>query len=778
MAMKADLEAREADCVSLQDYTDLAREALQDPKDPEYASHLLGQAEMQCQFPADYIQVAEVAIAAEDREMVESLYQQAEEFCMEGKEFAELANSLAAHTDRKDKARELLERAVKASSKPEEVLTYAGYAKSALADSALAASLMSGLGEQLKSLDDYKALAAKVLAEQQDTDAARMLYQQAAKLGEGPAGAVEFATGLVELFDDKAGAAELLSGVEGECMFPGQFVALAEGFKTLLDDSDKTAALLEQGKEFAMSGEENLDLANGYARLLGDQQTALELYRQALNDFASKDELIRLAGDMAGNLDDKSQAVLAYEKAEGKISDPNDLAALAKAVTGALGDKVLAAGIFARAVEKIDQPNELLRLGNEIQETLSDKAQAGAVYRKALEAASEYPQLQRLLDLLGSGFDDAELAQAAIAKSLEVCDNTTALLDAAQRSEKLGAEKTVTARALDLAEEAVNSLDEMRKLNETVGSLAGDDQQRLDRVKAKLEKREASQAKYVAFQDRENKISRYNEFIALAEAVKEELDDPFYASQLLEKAEETLTAQGFNLQQYQALTRAVDRLTGNADWVGRLLDSSAEKVGFFAQVRALGQMAARELHDKEFGKQWAQALYRRWEERLLGADNISAHELSKLARAAGDDLGDREWALALLDKAAEKASTPLDLAWLGHYARAWDEAGRADGYLRGAAAKCANAEQFNQLARQMKGFNESGDLLRELYGAGEKALNEPLAKLRWAEGIMREFGDLDWAQRVYDDLQADFAQPDKRSVYDYSRQTWLKKRAG
>jgi len=78
----------------------------------------------------------------------------------------------------------------------------------------------------------------------------------------------------------------------------------------------------------------------------------------------------------------------------------------------------------------------------------------------------------------------------------------------------------------------------------------------------------------------------------------------------------------------------------------------------------------------------------------------------------------------------------------------------------------------------MKAFNEPGDLLRELYGAGEKALSEPLAKLRWAEGIMREFGDFDWAQRVFDDLQAVFAHADQRSVYDYSRQAWLKKRPG
>ena len=778
MATKADLEAREAECDSLQDYTELAAEALQDPQDAEYARHLLGQAEMQCQFPADYIRVAERAIAAGDEGMAERLYEQAEEFCMEGGEFAEVASSLATHTDRKDKARELLQKAVESTKKPEEILAYAGHAKRALADDELAASLLSGLKDQLKSVDDFKALAAKVLGEQKDLAAARMLYEQAADVGEGPAGKVEFASGLVELFDDKTAAADLLSGVEGECMFPGQFVALAEGFKRLLDDNEKTAALLEQGKEFAMSGDENLDLANGYARLLSDQETALTLYHQALGDFSTKDDLIRLADAMADNLADKSGAAQAYEKAEGKITDPNDLPALARAVMQALGDKELAAGIFARAVDRIEQPNDLLRLGNEIQETLSDKAQAGAVYRKALDAASEYPQLQRLLDVLASGFDDPELAQAAIAKSLEVCDDSAALLDAAERGKKLGADGLVTAKALDMAEDAVNSLDEMRRLNDTVARLAGDDTKRLQRVAAKLEKREASQAKYVAFQDREKRSSRYNQFIALADAVKEELDDPFYAAQLLEKAEETLASQGFNLQQYQTLTRAVDRLTGDADWVKRLLDASAEKVGFFAQVRALGQMAARDLNDRSFGVQWARDLYQQWEQKLVGADKVSPHELSKLARAAADDLGDQEWALGLLDKAADTASAPRDLAWLGHYARSWGEAGRADGYLRSAAAKCVNAEQFTQLARQLKGFNESEELSRELYGLGEDSLNEPLAKLRWAEGIVREFGDREWAKRVFDGLEGEFARPDQRPIYDYSRQAWLKKKTG
>ena len=93
MATKADLAAREAECTSVQDYAELAKEALEVPVDPEYARHLLQQGEMQCQFPADYIRMAEVAVSAADSELADGLYEQAEEFCMEGKEFAEVANS-------------------------------------------------------------------------------------------------------------------------------------------------------------------------------------------------------------------------------------------------------------------------------------------------------------------------------------------------------------------------------------------------------------------------------------------------------------------------------------------------------------------------------------------------------------------------------------------------------------------------------------------------------------------------------------------------------------
>ena len=74
--------------------------------------------------------------------------------------------------------------------------------------------------------------------------------------------------------------------------------------------------------------------------------------------------------------------------------------------------------------------------------------------------------------------------------------------------------------------------------------------------------------------------------------------------------------------------------------------------------------------------------------------------------------------------------------------------------------------------RQLRDFGEPIELARKLYDRGEQQLRDPAARLRWAEGIVREFGDVEWAGRVYEELVNAF-EAGQRSVYDYSRETWL-----
>jgi hypothetical protein len=773
MALKTDIEMREAECATPQDYANLAREALAEPVDGDYAKHLLQEGEMQCQFPADYISIAEVMLAAGDREYADTLFQQAEEFCMENNEFAELACSLAKHTDQQEKARELLHKALAGASKPEEVMTYAGYAKSAFDDDDLAVSLISKVKDKLKDLEDYKRLTQALIDENQDKETARMLYQQAAELGSDIADRIAYAKGVMELFGDTAEVEERLASIEEDCMFPGQFVALAKGYKSLLKRDDKVAELLERGKEFAMSGEENHDLANGFARLMGDHESASGLYTQALNDFSAKDDLIRLASDIQANLKDNSLAAQAYEKAESKISSAKELAELAKMVHDSLGDKTFATAIFDRAAEKFDQPNDLFNLGGDIYATLADHARSGAIYRRVLQGAADYPPLQKLLDVVAAGFDDSSLAADTVQKVLDISDDTQTLLDLAARADKVLGDSQRTRGILDRAEESVNSLDEMRKVVSLVKQLAADDEQRVQRVEAKLEKREASQAMYTAFQAREKQLTRSDEFIALSAAVAEELEDSFYAGQLLSKAQEILDAGAFELSSYLGLAKAVNRLTKDLDWVRRLLDACADQVMHFSQARLLGQTAAFELADKDFGSDWTKAFYKQWEERLLSRQTVPSSELGKLARAVRSDLRDEPWALELLDKARQLAGSPLDLAWLGHFARAWGETERADTIYREAAAKCEKAEEFGQIVRQLKSFQETQELQKELYAKGELVLTDKFAKLRWAEGIVREFGDRQWAGRIYEQLRSLFEGGEHDSIYKYSCRCWL-----
>ena len=111
MATKDSLEPREADCKSAADYLALAAEALAEPADSEYAKDLLEKAELECQFPSEYVAVAEAAAGAELADYAKEIYEQAEEACFEAGEFAELGHSIATTIGDKEKAREMIEKA-------------------------------------------------------------------------------------------------------------------------------------------------------------------------------------------------------------------------------------------------------------------------------------------------------------------------------------------------------------------------------------------------------------------------------------------------------------------------------------------------------------------------------------------------------------------------------------------------------------------------------------------------------------------------------------------
>jgi len=86
----------------------------------------------------------------------------------------------------------------------------------------------------------------------------------------------------------------------------------------------------------------------------------------------------------------------------------------------------------------------------------------------------------------------------------------------------------------------------MKSVVEQVKQHFTEDGDWIARVEEKLEKRQANQAKYNIFQDKEKNATTVLNFTFIADQVMKELDDKFYAKKLLVTAEE-LYQEGGNL---------------------------------------------------------------------------------------------------------------------------------------------------------------------------------------------------------------------------------------
>lgn len=776
MATREELESKSANCTDGAEYAALAMEALQDPKDEDYAKELMEQGEMSSSFPVHYVKLAEVAAILGDKDKAATLLEEAEGMCFEAKEKVDVGFGFAMYLDDKERGRSLIEEAMADTTDASELMSLAGKIQEGLGDEVLANSIFDKLTANCKTVEDYKNLA-KGIKDSGDESTAKIIFEKASALADGPEGAVELASGVVEMFDDKEKASALLSAVEGDCMFPGQFVALAGGFQKLLGDKDKAKELLEQGKEFAMSGEENLDLAEGYAALLDDKDTAASLYESALGDFTNKDDILKLAGSVSKHLEDKSIAGAAYSKVEDKLSTIADFNMLAQAVNDDLGDKEAVAAIYDRSAERLTKPADLVVLANEVAKNIDDSDKLSSIYQKALDNSENVVDTGKLLAAFNAASNvDTAIVGSTLNKALSLSEDASQMLDVAKNANTLLADdKTILIEALDKAEENVSTLDEMRQLNKAVKDYTADDEERASRVAEKLEKREASQTRYVEFQNKEKTLKRSNEFIQLASEVVEELDDVAYGAQLLGAAQEKLNEVGsYSQSKTMPLIVAVSNLIKDQDWTVKLLDEAKDNAGTFTLVRELGALATTQLSDKDAGKAWAEGLYGGWQAKLVESD-ANTYEYLKLAGAIKEDLDDTDKASALIDSASEKATSPFHFAYIAKVVAALGDDDRAAATYQQAADACSTASECGQLVKQLRTDGVDEQLQKEVYAKGE-SLGSASQKLQWAEGIVGLFADTDWAEKAYSAIESDFADESTAFIFANSKKRYLGER--
>ncbi len=552
---------------------------------------------------------------------------------------------------------------------------------------------------------------------------------------------------------DAAYAKELMDRVAGDCQFTKDLAACAIVYKAL-GEQDRAEELLQTAEDYCMSGEEQIALAEAKFKVLGDKAAAVSAYEKALKETSNLDPLIELAKNVMSVIADGAFAKKVLEKAEAKIARAVEYGKLAAAAAEHVLDKDYAAAIFNKAGEKLSSVPDLLSLAGEVTRTLGDPARAKALYERALAGATDFTAARILVESAKQA-GDAAFLQAALKKAGDLASATGEYIELAEGLAGAG-DKAGAAALLDKAEDAVTGLDEMQKLVAAVEAHLADDAERLTRVKAKLEKRQANHARYLEFQQLEKDATSVKQLLALADRVQSELEDPFYAAKLIESAETLLDGTGYQFSRYKPVLVAVDKNLDDTAWLGRLLDRAAENATDFIAFKSLVVTAAQMKH-RELGVAKARAYLGARESALTGDANASAYDFAKLAEASFAATQDAAEAGRLLDIARARAKDHYALTHIGHLYAGMGNAAKADELFAAAAAACGTGDACIQFIDRLKGFALPAATLKKWYAECGDHLDTPADKLRWAEGIVDALNDKPWATEAYAQLAGQFA---------------------
>lgn len=556
-------------------------------------------------------------------------------------------------------------------------------------------------------------------------------------------------------FTGAADAKAALDKVAGDAMFTKDFVTLAIGYAAL-GDAGKAKDMLGQGADFAMDGGEKVSVGMGQWLALADAAAAGKALAGALKEVSATEELYGLAG-VVSELNNAELFGQITDKIKTKAGRAADFARLAKLLAKG-SDKAKAIDTINEGAAKYGSPADLIALSGAMNEI--DPAAAGALYDKALESAKDFTAL---MQVLASAAGNAEFTKTVLAKAGAVASVSGELIQLAGVYADLGDATGVT-DMLTKAEESVANLDEMRKVVEAVEKHAAGDAARVERVQAKLAKREANQAKYVEMQNEEGKCTTIKQFIALADRIMAELEDAAYAGKVLGIAEGKMREEGaFHFARFKSLILGVDRL-GDKGWLGKLLDESVANATDFVWFREIVMTCATELKDAEYGKARSRTYA---EGRTLGD---SAYDYTKMAETVQTALGDSAMAAKLLGEAAARAKDHYALAHTGKLYRDIGDNAAANALFAKAVEACASGDQCVQLASRLKAYELPVSEIAPLMDKCGGRMNSAGDKLRWCEGVADLLLDRAWTEKAYAGIASSFSADADRKRFERSRQ--------
>jgi hypothetical protein len=257
------------------------------------------------------------------------------------------------------------------------------------------------------------------------------------------------------------------------------------------------------------------------------------------------------------------------------------------------------------------------------------------------------------------------------------------------------------------------------------------------------------------FQQLEKDATSVKQFLALAERVRLELEDPFYSAKLIESAEALLDGTGYQFSRYKPILVAVDKNLDDTQWLGRLLDRAAENANDSISFRDLAVTAATLKH-RELGVSKARAYLAAREAALSADPQAGVYDAAKLAEASFAATQDAAEADRLLEAARAQAKDHYALLHIGRLYASMGNTAKADELFTAAAATCTTGDACIQFIDRLKGFALPADVLKKWYTECGGHMKAPADKLRWAEGIADALNDKAWATEAYDTLAGQF----------------------
>lgn len=612
MALRDNLKEEEKQCVEVNDYVELAKKALTEPADQEYAIELLEQAEDECRFPNDYVSVAEVYCQIGNKEKAKELYETAEENAFEPIEFASIAHSICVFLNEKEKSLELFQNAIKDVKKNEEIATILGFVAQDFQSTEYLGNLLSSLTSKFKKLEELKKLIGDLRKKSTDINLIKTILKSFEKNVRGINDLCEFSLIIFELLEDKEWAESILNEALEDAKFTKEFLLLAEAFFKI-QNFEKVNELIEQAKDFSISAEENYQLALTIWKFLKDKEQTTELLKKSYNNLKDKKiflELIHFAKSELENLELAEEILnFSFQKA----STFGELQELILLTNNLFKNNELTREKFIFTLEKINEVSELIKIAKDCFSITNDKETTMLFFQKAAKNASKFEQLIDIAKNYSQLFDSDDFLAKILNQSESFAQTTSEFITLGQMYYDLFKNYEEAKTKFEKAEEIVASLQDMKQVVENVRKYFNKDGQWVERVEEKLRKREENQKAYEEFQKLERETKYLKDYLHLANRVFTELNDKYYVKKLLNSALTLLENQYLNIENYQKLCKAIIEYLNDEKWVVIIVDNLySTRINFLNDLFELCRFVSDLISDKEKSKELVEKYINSW----------------------------------------------------------------------------------------------------------------------------------------------------------------------